>query len=436
MGLTKVNKFVMVGMSLLLLCSCIPAKISLNPGISSQVLAKSALLRDTKPHVPEADLAAVVAGNTKFALKVFPLLDTSPNNNTFFSPYSVTQAFSLLAPGARGTTLSGIRQSLFFTLPQQRINPALNRLDLLIAGKTSGKFLQNGLQTPKLHSANAVWIQQGFPILPSYLDTIAVNYGAGLHLVDFFDATETSRKTINAWAEEQTDHRIQNLIPPNGVSPSTRIILTNAVWFKASWASQFQRSTSANMIFNNRDGSTPLVPYMRQRYSLPYARINGSQAVDIAYAGNRMSMLVIMPMPGKFDPFLATLTPDVLADITKQLTNRVMDFAMPTFSFTRASKIEQILVHLGMIDAVVPARADFSGIDGNHNLFIEDVFHQAFISSNEEGTESVAATAIVMQDAGKSRSPDMTLTIDRPFIFLIRDRETGLILFLGKVVSL
>jgi serpin B len=418
---------------------CLAAGCSSGSGNSAQTsggeVAQSALSRNTSPQVSDADLAAVVAGNTDFALKVLPLLDTTPGNNTFFSPYSITQAFALAAPGARGTTLKGIEQALSFPLAQDRLNPAFNKLDLILAGKTAGAVLENGLQTPKLNNANAVWGQKGFSILPAYLDTLAVHYGAGLHLVDFINATEASRQTINAWVEEQTNRRIQNLIPQGGISLYTRLVLTNAIWFKANWASPFPEINTASGPFTNRDGSSSSVPFMRQTITAPYARVNGCQAIDIPYAGDNLSMLVIMPDSGSFDAFLSALTPAVLGDITNHLTTGAIDLSMPKFTLTRASSMRSILEPLGMTDAFDPIRADFSGIDGNRDLFVGGVFHQAFVSVDEKGTEAAAATAIVIGTTAFP-SPILTLAIDHPFIFLIRDRQTGLILFTGKVASL
>jgi serpin B len=412
---------------------------SSNSGSSGQTsggtVAQSNLPRNISPQVSDADLAAVVSGNTDFALKAFPLLDTTPGNNTFFSPYSITQAFALLAPGARGTTLRGIEQALSFPLTQDRLNPAFDKLDLLLAGKTTGAILENGLQTPKLNNANAIWGQKGFSILPAYLDTLAVNYGAGLHLVDYVNATEASRQAINAWVEEQTNRRIQNLIPQGEISIYTRLVLTNAIWFKANWASQFPEINTGDGPFTNRDGSSSSVPFMRQTLTAPYARVDGCQAVDIPYAGENLSMLVIMPDSGSFDAFLAALTPAVLGDITNHLTAGAIDLSMPKFTLTRTSSMRSILEPLGMTDAFDPVRADFSGIDGNRDLFVGGVFHQAFVSVDEKGTEAAAATAIVVGTTAFP-SPILTLAIDHPFIFLIRDRQTGLILFMGKVASL
>ena len=421
---------------------CFAAGCSSNSGNNEQprtdtggTVVKSSLARNTAPQVSDAELAAVVSGNTEFALKLFPLLDSTPDNNTFFSPYSITQAFALLAPGARGSTLSEIEQIVFFSLPQTTRDPALNKLDLLLAAKTTGAALANGLQAPKLTNANAVWGQKDFTILPAYLDTLAVNYGAGLHLVDFIAATESARQTINSWVEEQTNNRIQNLIPPNGVSSDTRLVLTNAIWFKGNWASQFSTNATSNQPFTSRNNSTSSIPFMRQQFFVPYAQTSGCQAVDIPYAGDNFSMLVIMPDAGTFDAFIASLTPAVLADITGLLANKTADFSMPKFTFTKTSSVDTILRSLGMSDAFSPTLANLSGIDGNRDLFVAAVFHQAFIAVDETGTEAAAATAIA---TGTTSVPvsDLTLSIDHPFIFLIRDRQTGLILFMGKVVSL
>jgi serpin B len=247
------------------------------------------------------------------------------------------------------------------------------------------------------------------------------------------NAPEDSRRTINTWVEGQTNNRIQDLIPQGGVSPATRLVLTNAIWFKANWASQFLESNTANQPFTDRNGSSSSVPFMHQTFTVPYAQVDGCQAVDLPYAGDNLSMLVIMPDPGSFDAFSSALTPTVLGDITNHLAPQAVDFSMPKFTFTRPSSLRPILESLGMTDAFDATRADFSGIDGNRDISVGGVFHQAFVSVDEEGTEAAAATAIIGTTA--ILSPHLTLAIDHPFIFLIRDRQTGVILFMGKVVS-
>lgn len=398
-------------------------------------LAQSPLAHDTNPQVSDTDLASVVSGNTEFALKLFPLLDTEPNDNTFFSPYSITQAFALLAPGAFGTTLNEIDQTLFFTLSQDLFNPAFNRLNLLLANETTGAAVANNLQTPTMNNANALWAQKGMSIQQAYLDTLAVNYGAGLYLVDFENAAETSRQAINNWVEAQTDNSIQNLIPQGGISAATRLVLTNAILFKANWASPFSQQETVSKTFNNRDGSTSSKLFMGQEFFAPYVQADGCQAIDIPYAGNNLSMLVIMPAPGTIDTFLASLTPAIVTDITNQLTTSMqIVFSMPKFSFTQTASLSAILQSLGMTAPFDPTQADFSGIDGNRDLYIGDVFHKAFIDVDEAGTVASAATAIVITPIVTTLK--LNLTINYPFIFLIRERSTGLILFMGKVVTL
>ena len=399
-------------------------------------LLKSNLARDTSPAASDADLAAVVAANTAFAIKSFASLAADPDSNAIFSPYSITMASALLAPGALGTTLSGIEQALSFSLPQDRLNPALNRLDQILAGETTGAALDtNGLAEPIFTNANAVWSQQGFSILQTYLDTLAINYGAGVHLTDFNGATEVSRQTINDWVAAQTNQRILNLLPQGSVTRDTLLVLTNAVWFKASWASQFSPGATLNRSFSNHNGSSSSVPFMSQQLSALYAQADGCQAIELPYAGNKLSMLVIMPDPGSFDSFATSLTPDVLSGLIGNMAAKEVAFSLPKFTFSSSFDLGAMLRSFGMNDAFDPARADFSGIDGARDLSVASALHQAFIGVDENGTEAAAATAYGMVGTAV-RLPDLTLAIDHPFMYLIRERQTGSILFMGKVVAL
>jgi serpin B len=416
------------------LCLAIACSKSKNDSPPQFEIVESNLSRDVNPQASDADLAAAVAGNTDFALKVFPLIDPGNSSNIVFSPYSVTQAFALTAPGAKGSTLSGIEQAMSF-LTQDRLNPALNKLDLLLTSETSGTVTVTGDQYPILKNANALWGQKGFTILPEYLDTLAVNYGAGLHIVDYINATEDARNAINSWVADRTNNRIQDLIPLGGVDPNTRVVLTNAVWFKANWASQFSESSTTNGPFTNHDGSTSSTPFMHRIVGASYANVDACQAVDIPYYGDKLSMLVVMPDVGTFDAFLSSLTPTVLPEITNNLAAKEVGLALPKFTFTKDVSMGALLRSLGMTDAFDAGVADFSGIDGGRDLFIRNVFHKAFISVDEHGTEAAAATAV---GVGVTSMPvaDVSVTIDHPFVFFIRERQTGLILFMGKVVSL
>jgi serpin B len=366
-------------------------------------------------------------------------MDPDGGSNTVFSPYSITQAIALTAAGAKGTTLSGIEQALSFPLPQERLNPAFNKVDLLLKAKTSGTVTDSAGQLPQLNIVNAAWGQRGHTFLSTFLDTIALNFGAGLRLSDFANAPEEARLTINNWVSQQTNQRIPDLIQQGIIDSFTRLVLTNAIWFKANWAEPFSEQNTQNKPFFSRNGSSAQVPFMRGTFSLPYAQGTGFQAVDIPYTQGNLSMLVVMPDAGTFDAFLAGLTPAKLGDISTGLAGRDIDLSLPKFSFDAAPDAKAVLKSLGMVDAFDPIRADFSGIDGTRNLSVSAVVHKAFISVDEKGTEAAAATAVIIgipPSVGVVKPPPLPLVVDHPFIFLIRDRQTGLILFMGKVVTL
>jgi serpin B len=399
------------------------------------IIAQSSLARDMNPQSSDADMSAAVQGNTEFALKAFPLLDTNGNTNVVFSPYSITQALAMVAPGARGTTLTGIEKALSFSLTQDRQNRAFNRLDLLLASKATGKVQSNGDQSPQLSLVNAVWSQQSFTILPAYLDTLAVNYGAGLHLVDFVNASEPARATINSWVAGSTNNRIPELMSQGSVGSDTRLVLTNAVWFKANWATKFDPSHTTARSFFSRSNVSSSVPFMRKSVSVPYASASGYKAVDLPYVDNDLSMLLIMPDLGTFDAFSSAFTPTVLDSVVAQLTTTALDLAMPKFTFSTAPDMTATLKALGMTDAFEANKADLSGIDGARDLVITSVAHQAFINVDESGTEAAGATAVIIGITAAPVAP-VSLTMDHPFLFMIRERQTGLILFIGKVVAL
>jgi serpin B len=397
-------------------------------------LAQSSIERNLNPQVSDADFAVVVTGNITFALTSFPLLDPKGATNTVFSPYSIAQVLALIAAGAKGNTLDGMNHALSFSLPQERLNPALDRLSLLLASETAAASSSNE-QLPHLSTSDAVWAQQGAPINEKYLDTLASNFGAGLQLLDFVNKADASRIDINAWAEHQTDGRIKELIAPGGVSSATRVILTNTVWFKANWESKFNPASTSNQVFIGRTGTSSNVPFMHGTHAFPYTEIDGCQAIDLSYSGGKLSMLLIMPNTGSFDTFLASFNAGMYSDIRSHLERKQLMLGLPKFTFNTVLNLKSPLAALGMVDAFSKAKADFSGIDGQHDLFIDSVVHQAFIDVNENGTEASAATAVEMRPRFAVSKP-IRLNIDHSFLFLLHDVQTGLILFMGKVVSL
>jgi len=433
MSRTRVT--LLVVLSLLLFASSCSDKTTTEPApLSNDNFVISSVSREKAPQVSDADLAAAVAGEADFTLKAFPLLESNPDKNVVFSPYSITLAVALAATGAQGTTLSEIETAMSFTLPQELLNPAFNKLDLLLASKATGTVHEDGSLSPQLNIVNAVWAQSGYSLLPAYLDSIALNYGAGLHLVDYINATEASRQTINAWVNDQTNSRIPELMEQGSVTDSTRVVLTNAIWFKANWSSKFPVVRTASRNFYNRDTTPAVVSFMSQTFNVPAVSNSECQAVDIPYLDNNLSMLVVMPT-GTFDSFLAGLNPAKLSSIIGQLSDQEVALSLPKFTFNTAAGLNSVLKSLGMSAAFDPTNADFSGITGNYDLSIQEVVHKAFISVDENGTEAAAATGLSMGNTSVPPTPAI-INIDHPFIFAIRDRQTGTILFLGKVVTL
>jgi serpin B len=397
-------------------------------------LAQSSIERNLNPQVSDADFAVVVTGNITFALTSFPLLDPKGATNTVFSPYSIAQVLALTAAGAKGNTLDEVNHALSFSLPQERLNPVLDRLSLLLSTETTVATSLSE-QLPHLSISDAVWAQQGVPINKKYLDTLAANFGAGLQLLDFADQPEASRIDINAWVEHQTNGRIKELIASGGVSSATHIILTNTVWFKANWESKFNLESTSNQVFIGRTGASSSVPFMHETHAFPYTEIGGCQAIDLPYSGGKLSMLLIMPNAGSFDALLASFNAGMYSDIRSHLERKQLMLGLPKFTFNTILNLKSPLTALGMVDAFSKAKADFSGIDGQHDLFIDSVVHQAFIDVNENGTEASAATAVEMRPRFAVSKP-IRLNIDHPFMFLLHDVQTGVILFMGKVVSL
>jgi len=383
--------------------------------------------------VPTADMRVLVEGNSAFALDLYRLLaEQRSDENLFYSPYSISLALAMTYAGARGETEAQMADALALTLPQEQLHPAFNALDQALAQRGEGAEGKDE-QGFRLNIANAIWGQKDYTFLEAFLDTLATNYGAGLRVLDFAGAPEKSRVTINDWVSDETEGKIENLIPQGGIDPLTRLVLTNAIYFNAAWANPFHEEATKDGAFTLLDGSQVTVPQMRQTESLGYARGDGYQAVELPYDGGEMSMVVLLPEREGFEAFEASLDGVQVQSIVEDLTYRQIALTMPTFEFSSRFGLNQALADLGMPGAFSDV-ADFSGMTGEKDLFISDVVHKAFVSVDEEGTEAAAATAVVMKLSAMPESP-IEVTVDHPFIFLIRDLETGAILFVGRVLD-
>ncbi len=387
--------------------------------------------RNTSPAMGKADLAPLVEGNSTFVFDLYQTL-RSTDGNLFYSPYSISLALAMTYAGARGDTEKQMSKTLHFLLPQDRLHPALNSLDLTLASRGQGAKGKDE-EGFRLHIINAIWGQKDYEFLPEFLDLLAENYGAGLRILDFIKATEQSRIAINQWVSDQTEERIKDLIPQGAIDTLTRLVLTNAIYFNAAWQYPFDKAATSDGDFNLLNGDKITVPMMRQTESLGYAKGDGYQAVELPYGGRELSMVILLPEQGQFDSFESSLSSQQVGNIIQEIEDREVVLSMPKFEYESSFGLKKALTDLGMRVSFTPD-ADFSGMDGKRDLFIHDVLHKAFVSVDEAGTEAAAATAVIV---GVTSVPAETieLKIDRPFIFLIRDIETGTILFVGRVMN-
>lgn len=398
--------------------------------IGATIIA-SEVQRDTSPSVAGSDITALVDGNSEFAFDMFQALKQE-EGNLFYSPYSISLALAMTYAGARTETAAEMADVLHFTLPQEQLHPAFNWLDLELAGRGETAKGQDD-EGFRLHIANAIWGQKDYTFLDGFLDTLGLNYGAGLRILDFINEPEPSRVTINDWVSDQTEGKIQDLIPQGVIDSMTRLVLTNAIYFNAAWLNQFDSDSTGDGEFNLIDGSSVTVPMMAQSESFAYADGDGYQAVEMLYNGSELSMVVLLPDSGDFESFESNLNAALVEDIISGLEFSEVELVMPRFEYEYECGLSDTLAGMGMPTAFSEG-ADFSGMTGNFDLFIGDVLHKAYVSVHEEGTEAAAATAVIMQLTAMPAEP-VQMTVDRPFIFLIRDIETGTILFVGRVMD-
>jgi serpin B len=371
----------------------------------------------------QPDMESVVDDNTAFAFDLYHTLGAGNDSNLFFSPYSISTALAMTYAGARGTTEQQMADVMHFTLPQDQLHPAFGELQQEI-GSTSA-------------IANALWGQSGYPFRQEYLDLVNQNYSGGLQQLDFKTDPEAARQTINRWVSDRTEKRIEDLIPQDALDTSTRLVLTNAIYFKQSWSLAFDAGYTGDGAFTLLDGSTVTVPTMSQTENFGYAEGDGFQAIKLDYIDNRTAMLIILPGEGRFAGIESGLDTATFKSILESLADTEVMLSMPRFEYTSGFSLGDMLKTMGMTDAFDPVLADFSGMADaasiGENVFISAVFHKAFVKVDETGTEAAAATAVV--EGATAAQPGAVMRINRPFIYLIIDQQTGSVLFMGRVMN-
>lgn len=427
------NVLLFTAIALLPCIAFFPEPISADEG--DFTFAESDVSRDMDPDVTESQMDQAVRGNTDFALDLYHVVGEEPGN-VFYSPYSITLAFGMTFTGARENTADEMADVMHFTLPEDVLHPALNALQLEIAGRAE-EVPGTGVPPLQLNVVNSMWGQQDYEYLQPFLDTIGRNYGAGLRLVDFASDPERCRQIINGWVEEQTEEKIPELIAEDIIDSLTRLVLVNAIYFKATWLHKFEEEYTEDSDFHLFDGDSVTVPMMEQTESFRYTEGDGWQAVELLYYGTTNSMLIILPEEGRFEEIESGLDSDFVTSVVDSFDFRQVHLKMPTFKLEGDLPLSESLQELGMVDAFDMNTANFAGIDGNPGwLYIKAALHKAFVSVDEEGTEAAAATAVIIAGRG---GPPITEPVDffadRPFIFMIRDIPTDTVLFLGRLMN-
>ena len=424
-----VSGIALLGLAGALLSACSPRAPAGDVVRASEI--KSDESRVPASDASEARVPELVRGNTEFATDLLRFLSRD-KKNLFYSPYSISLALAMTYAGASGATEEDMAQVLHYVLGQEGTHRAFNTLDQLLAGRGQQDDLDDESRF-RLNLANALWGQHDYSFLASYLDKLAHNYGAGLRTLDFVGAPDQARLTINAWVEEQTEEKIRDLLPSGSITPDTRLVLTNAVYFYGAWMYPFEKTATKEGVFHLPNGESVATPMMQQTERLSYAEGRDYQAVELPYLGGELAMTILLPAEGRFAGFVESLDAQQLQAIVDALGRTEVRLSMPKFEYDAGLSLKDTLVALGLKNAFSSA-ADFSSMTGDRDLFIGDVYHKAFVSVDEEGTEAAAATAVVTQLTAAPGLP-VEVRVDRPFVFLVRDIQTGAILFMGQVLD-
>ncbi len=373
----------------------------------------------------------VVEGNTRFAVDLYQQV-SKDEGNLFFSPYSISTALAMTYAGARGETEREMADVLHFSTDQNALHSSLSMIQ-----NELNEIEQQG--QVKLSIANLLWCAREYPFLDSFLESNRKFYDADFRVVDFATGAEQARLAINAWVEEKTKQKIKDLIKPGGVGSLTRLVLCNAIYFKGNWLSMFEESETKDEDFHVSTGKTITAPMMRQKWTFRYHDFGDLSAIDLPYEGERLSMMIFLPNEidglGNLE---SILTFDNLNSWTGTLEAQrpaEVTVIMPRFKTTRELGLGKTLGDMGMPGAFMPDVADFSGMTGKKDLYIDAVIHKAFVDVNEEGTEAAAATGVTMTMTSVTQPPELIFRADHPFIFLIRENHTGSILFMGRIMN-
>lgn len=389
---------------------------------------------DTDLSLDDDQLDQLVAGTNAFAFDLHgEFVGDKPAENVFASPVSAALGLAMAYAGAREDTREQMREVLRYRLDDDLVHAGFEELTEEFDER--GKGGSEDEQPFELSVVNSAWGQSEFPFRDAYLDTLDSHYGSGLREVNFQEDAAAAREDINEWVATETEDRIENLLPEGSLTALTRLVLVNAVYFTANWKHTFATEATSEETFTALNGDEHTVQMMEQDREWSYAELDGAQAVDIPYVGGDVSMIVVLPPEGEFETYESSLDQGTLDDLVGSLEPQEGTVHLPRFEFDWSVELSNSLKALGMEDAFAEQAANFDGIaDTDQDLFIHEAFHKTFVAVDEAGTEAAGATGVV---AGATSAPTdpFEFRANRPFLFAIRDRPTGSLLFLGRAVD-
>lgn len=367
---------------------------------------------------------AVAAGNNALGLDLLRVAAAEPNENAFLSPWSITNALAMTWAGARGDTEADMARALHFTLGQGRQHDAMHGSNAAVIASADKAIFT---------VANRLWADKSVTFKPEFLGTARQFYGAEPEAMDFASDFEGARKRINTWVEDNTAKKIRDLLAPGDVDADTKLVLTNAVYFKGLWKHAFQKESTQPRMFTTAAGAAKEVPMMSHSKDHGFVEMDGVKVLEMAYKDSNLSMVAILPAEGSSLASLeSSLTSEKLGAMVAGLTEQDVAVVFPKFKLETRMQLGPALSTLGL-GAAFSDQADFSGMTEDAALMISKVVHKAFVEVDEEGTEAAAATGVIMMPTSVRITAEFIA--DRPFLFLIRDRESGAVLFVGRVAD-
>ncbi len=370
----------------------------------------------------QQEMNETVKGNNRFAFNLFEEVQKE-GENVFFSPYSISSALAMTYTGAEGGTRQEMQKVFGFSNDKQGQAEAYHMLNKHLDTLNDEKV--------KLNVANSLWCQNNYNFLDDFLNINKKYYQAGIKKVDFRSNHAEARKQINQWVEEETNKKITDLIKEGMLSPSVRLVLANAIYFKGTWAYPFEKSKTRPEIFYMNEKNRKRVLFMHRSVSVKYYEDELAQVIELPYAGEDLSMMILLPQEiSGIHKLESKLDTDLYQEYQESMFSKKVELWLPRFRVETQYNLNKPLKILGM-NSAFSGNADFSGMTGKKELFISDVAHKAFVEVNEKGTEAAAATGAVMTKSSLVKKVEFRA--DHPFIYMIKDNRTGAILFMGRL---